>query len=197
MTNLVRCLCLALLLSLAAGQSIQVASVQGPGVRNGLEQIVQGIAGMQDAAQQKKSQFMDQAGNVYDAVLDAAGMATGMVRNRLGEVFDVTKMAGSWLYESAADYPEIAIQSGRDAFVSLRATATDIIDSGGEILQAAKDAIPEFPEKGEMLNRNQWISKMALNQMYMDRCVYRWLAGCSRGARSLVSSRLFAGSSTL
>lgn len=183
MPSLVHCLCLALLLSLAAGQSIEVVSVEGPGVRAGLEQIARGIAGLQNAAQQKKSQFVDQAGNVYDVVQDAAGMATNMVRNRLGEVFDVTKMAGSWLYESAANYPEIARQSGQEAVDFLRETAADIIDSSGEILRAAKDAIPKFPEMGQMLDRNQWISKIALNQMYMERCAYMYtfisLAECS------------------
>lgn len=192
---------LALLACLAAGQSVEVVSVEGPGVRAGLEQLAEAVAGVRDTVQQKKAQFMDQAGNVYDVVQDTAGMATNMVRDRLGEVYDVTKMAGSWLYEGAANYPSISRQSGREAIDSLRATAADIIDSSGEILRAAKDAIPEFPEKEKMLDRNQWISKMALNQMYMDRCVYKYthrsLTGWSPDADALACSDcLFAGFST-
>jgi hypothetical protein len=194
MANLVRCMSLALLACLAAGQSVEVVSVEGPGVRAGLEQLAEAVAGVRDTVQQKKAQFMDQAGNVYDVVQDTAGMATNMVRDRLGEVYDVTKMAGSWLYEGAANYPSISRQSGREAIDSLRATAADIIDSSGEILRAAKDAIPEFPEKEKMLDRNQWISKMALNQMYMDRCVYmythRSLTGCSPDGRRMLTPSL-------
>lgn len=160
---------MALFASLAAGQQIQVGSIEGPLVQAGFEQIAQGISGMQGAAQQARAKFVDKAGNVYDAVRDATGRATNMVRNRVGEVFDVTMMAGSWIYDSVASYPEKARQSGQEAVDSLRAAAAEVVGSGGEIMRAAKEAIPEFPSRGQMMDRNQWISKMALNRMYADR----------------------------
>jgi hypothetical protein len=134
-----------------------------------MQQVQEGIAQIQEAYQGKKAQFVDTAGNVYDVVRDAAGLATNVVRNRAGEIFDVTKMAGQWLYSSAANYPEQVRQSTQEAADSLRATTSDFLNAAREISAAAQDAVPEFPSLDQITNRNQWLSKMALNGMYADR----------------------------
>ncbi len=154
-----------------AQSSLQFGSIQGPGVQAGVEKMAQGIAEIQNAANEKKQKLADAAGNAFDAVADAAGAATSLVRDKLGDVMDVTNVAGQWLSDLAKDYPADARQAGVEAAESLRATAESFRSAGSEILDAAKEAIPEFPSKDNLFNRNQWISKMALNRMYMDRFV--------------------------
>jgi hypothetical protein len=149
----------------AAGESLQYLEVQGEGV----QKIQEGLAEIQSAVQQTRAQFVDTAGNIYDAVMDTAGRATNMVRDAVGNVFDVTNMAGQWLLAGVAQYPDQARQAAQETAESLRATASDFRQFAGEISEAARKAIPEIPSRGQLTDRNAWISKIAINRMYADR----------------------------
>ena len=49
---------LALLLALASSQSLQLGSIQGPGVQAGVEKMAQGLADVQNAANEKKQKHV-------------------------------------------------------------------------------------------------------------------------------------------
>ena len=75
----------------------------------GVGTVAQGVAQVGKAAvngvADKANQFVDQAGNVYTVLKDATGHATNFVMNAAGAIFDVTKMTGTFVLNSALAYP--------------------------------------------------------------------------------------------
>lgn len=156
------CLLLAFC-SKSRGQTISGTGVQT--IKDGISQISKAT---RDGIQERKDKFMDAAGNMYDIVRDAAGVATNFVRDKAGAVYDVTQMAGKFLYESMENYPEEMRQSTVESMNSLAETAQDVNEAMQKIGSAARKAIPELPAVNQMLKPKAWLQKVALNNLYFQ-----------------------------
>lgn len=159
---LLACLVLALSLDLSGAQD--VSGIQT--IKQGIEQIG---SSTRSVMLERKEKFIDTAGNVYDVIKDASGMATNFVKDAAGAVFDVTRLAGSFLLDSVETYPEEMRKSARESMSSLTETAQDLNKAMSEVGSAARDAIPKLPPLKEMNKPKAWLQKIALNNLYFQK----------------------------
>lgn len=142
---------------------------------NGIQTIKEGIKQIglvsREQIQERQQKFRDTAGNVYDVVRDASGMATNFVKDKAGAVYDVAQMAGEFLLDSIESYPEEMVANARESMNSLVETAKDVNEAMSEIGSAAREAIPELPPIKKMNQPKAWLQKLALNNLYFQKYI--------------------------
>jgi hypothetical protein len=140
--------------------TLAVASAANkPSAVNGIHSVIDGAGNVIDGAvnhvQDKAETFMDTAGNVYSVLKDATGAATGLVVDTAGAIWDVTKLAGSFVVDAALQYPEEVVNSMREGREDLRAGLGSLGEVAGALRQAAY--MPSLPPMKEMLHPSSWI----------------------------------------
>lgn len=140
------------------------------GALQGLGTVAQGAVQVGQAAvtgvKTKADKFVDAAGNVYTVLTDATGKASNFVMDSAGKIFDVTKMAGTFLIDSALGYPQEvldALQSGR---AELQEFAGMGLDAAQALGQFAMQARPELPPMNQLHKPSAW--KDAAQQSYSN-----------------------------
>ena len=122
--------------------------------------VGQGVAQVGTAAVQglaaKGEKFVDAAGNVYSVLTDATGAATNFVMDKAGMIYDVTKMAGTFLIENTLNYPKDILESAAETREELMAAAAKGVDAAKALGQFAMDARPTLPPVKEMLHPKAW-----------------------------------------
>jgi len=161
---LMACLVLALLIPFSGAQDAR-----------GIQTIMQGTkqvgASSKNGIPERKEKFMDTAGNVYDVVEDATGMATTFVKDSAGAILDVTQLAGSFLLDSVKNYPEEVRESSRESMSELAEAANNISQALSIIGSAERDAVPKLPPIQKMNQPKAWLQKMALNNLYLQKFI--------------------------
>ena len=150
------------LVAAVAVSSIAAASALGDKMGNavdGIHTVIDGagnvISGAADHLENKANQFVDTAGNVYTVLRDVAGNASGLVMNSAGVIFDVTKLAGSFVLNSALSHPGDVWNSAQESAAELRGA----LGSAGQMVGAMAGAayVPSLPPVKEMLHPGSWI----------------------------------------
>ncbi len=138
----------------ALGELKNGEAVQGIGtVAQGVQQIGEASRA---AVQEKVKKFRDTAGNVYEVLTDATGAATNFVVDAAGTVFDVTKLAGSFFFDTITSYPGDLAAGLRESGEDLRKYAKFGADAASSLGQIAMQARPELPDLKEMLKPSAW-----------------------------------------
>lgn len=133
----------------------------------GVGTVAQGVAQVGKAAvngvADKANEFVDQAGNVYTVLKDATGHATNFVMNAAGAIFDVTKMTGTFVLNSALAYPGEMAESMKETRQDL-AKAMEVGAAAASALgKAAMQARPELPPLKQMHKPKAWIQAAGSN----------------------------------
>lgn len=144
---------------------------------DGIHTVIDGagnvLTGAANHLEASANQFVDTAGNVYTVIKDTTGAATGLVMNAAGAIFDVTKLAGSFVLNSALSYPGEVWNSAQESAAELRGA----LGSAGQMANAMVGAAykPSLPPMKEMLHPGSWIQaghenwvngKEGMNEMY-------------------------------
>ena len=154
------------LLYVVNGEKMQGLQSMTQNLMNGKQQLAQNVA---SKAVQGAQQFVDTAGNVYTVIRDASGAATNFVMDAAGTIFDVTKMAGTFLLNNAKAYPGEVMASAQQTAQDLRNMAGVGRDAAQAFMQFAKDARPELPPLGkDMLHPKTWVQTAQKNAMKMS-----------------------------
>lgn len=129
-------------------------AAQGIGsIAKGVQQIGQSS---KTAVQEKVKKFRDTAGNVYEVLTDATGAATNFVIDAAGTVFDVTKLAGGFFFDTVTSYPGELAAGLRESGDDLRKYAKFGADAASSLGQIAMQARPELPDLKDMLHPSAW-----------------------------------------
>jgi hypothetical protein len=135
-------------------------SVQAAGYGSGLNTISQGISEIGSATvtgvKDKADKFVDTAGNVFTVVKDAHGQATKFVMNSLGTVFDVTKMAGTFVVNAAASYPKELFDSLNEERKELGSNLQMGLDAAATLGKFVMDSRPELPPLNQFHKPSAW-----------------------------------------
>ena len=146
-------------------------------VHQGLQTIHQNIqnAGatvahdVANKAVQGAQKFVDTAGNVYTVIKDASGSATNFVMDAAGMIYDVTKMAGTFLLDNALNYPNEIKKSAQQTAQDLQNLANTAKGSTQALLQFAKNSRPNLPPVGkDMLHPSAWMNAAKQNAVKMS-----------------------------
>ncbi len=150
------------LVAAVAVSSIAAASALGNkagSAVDGIHTVIDGagnvLTGAANHLENTANQFVDTAGNVYTVLKDVAGNASGLVMNSAGVIFDVTKLAGSFVLSSALSYPGDVWESAQESAAELRGA----LESAGQMASTMAGAAykPSLPPVKQMLHPGSWI----------------------------------------
>eukprot|EP00889_Picochlorum_renovo_P003741 jgi/Picre1/30771/NNA_006131.t1 len=149
--------------NLHGGKASQEA-LQGLGtVAQGAVQVGQAAV---TGAKAKAGKFVDTVGNVYTVLTDATGAATNFVMNSAGAIFDATKLAGTFLIDSALGYPQEVLDALRSGRADLQQFAGMGVDAAQALGQFALNARPELPPMNQLHKPSAWVD--AAHQSYKN-----------------------------
>jgi len=135
-------------------------SVQAAGYGSGIRTIGQGVSQIRSAAvdgvTNKVDRFVDTAGNVYTVLKDAHGYATKFVMDSVGAVFDVTKMAGTFVVNAAASYPQEVFDSVNEGRKNIEANLRMGLEAAASLEKIAIDSMPELPPLSQFHKPSAW-----------------------------------------
>lgn len=130
------------------------------GALQGIGTVGQGVAQIGSAAvngvMDKADRFVDAAGTVYTVVKDVHGHATKFVMNSVGTVFDVTKMAGTFLVDAAASYPRDLYDSLNEGRKELQTGLRMGMDAAATLGKFAMNSMPELPPLNQFHKPSAW-----------------------------------------
>lgn len=133
----------------------------------GVNTVAQGVAQVGKAAitgvADKANEFVDTAGNVYTVLKDASGHATNFVMNAAGAIFDVTKMTGTFVMNSALELPGELRESMKETRQELAAAVQGGLQAASALGKAAMDARPELPPLKQLHKPKAWIQAAGNN----------------------------------
>jgi hypothetical protein len=143
--------------SFASAQALGGGKVSGAvdGIHNVIDGAGNVLSGAVNHLDNKATQFVDSAGNVYTVLKDAAGNATNLVMNAAGVIFDVSKLAGSFIVDALLEYPGAVVDSARKSQEELRAGLGAMGTMAGAMADAAY--MPQLPPLKQMLHPGAWI----------------------------------------
>lgn len=152
-------LIVACVLLAGTGCSVQAAGY-GTTALAGVNTIGQGISQVGSAAmngvRDKTDKFVDTAGNVFTVLKDAHGNATKFVMNSVGAVFDVTKMAGTFIVNAAVSYPKELYDSLNEGRKDLESGLRMGLDAAATLGKFARESMPELPPLNQFHKPSAW-----------------------------------------